>query len=171
MKANERELAASRNREAESRRLEQRESELRDIFNNNNTSDPLYIDPKYIPEGWEYYWARESLRGEPDVGRIIELRKKGWTPVPASRHPHMVFEDFLARKEYLRGYIADRGLVLVERPKSVGDEFRAKLNSLNNRVLKSMPGTEEYDPTFKSSPGITTRSLYRDAVPHQGGFV
>lgn len=163
MRATAKETTISRNREAESRRLQEREEELRDVVN-TSYADPLYVDPALVPEGWEYHWGRESYMGHPDDGRIVELRKKGWTPVPASRHPSMVFEHFWGNKEYLRGFISHKGLVLVERPKSIGDKARAMLNALNNRIKHSMPGTEH----FQSQPGIATKSLYKDADSSYG---
>lgn len=156
---------ASRSRESESRRLETRIEELRDVFS-AAYSDPLYIDQSIIPHGWEYYWGRESSYGLPDTARIIELRKRGWTPVPADRHPDLVFQDFMGRDGYMRGYISQKGLVLVERPKFIGDKARAILDAHNNKIKHSMPATED----FRSQPGITTKYIKNPEVTHEVGI-
>lgn len=138
-----------KSRTEEARRLEERLAELRPVMN-MTYADPLYVDPDKIPPGWEYYWVRESILGEADLGRTVEMKKKGWTPVPASRHPEMCFDDFLGRQSHLKGYIFHKGLVLFERPKEIGDKERKKQQEYNAKILQSMPGTENFmsDPTI-----------------------
>lgn len=126
----------------ETRRLEERIAQLRPVLN-MTYKDPLYIPPEIIPPGWEYYWVRESIRGVIDEGRIVEMKRKGWTPVPADRHPEMAFDDYLARgTSHLNGFIYHKGLILFERPKEIGDEERRAISNFNNRIVNSLPGID-----------------------------
>jgi len=151
-----------RQRVEDSRRLELRVNELRPVMN-MSYKDPLYIDPELVPDGWEYFWVRESVLGEPDFGRTVEMKRKGWTPVPADRHPEMTFDDFLGRMSHLKGYIFHKGLVLFERPKEFGDMERKAIQQHNEQILRSMPGTEN----FMAEPTIPARFLV-DPAPKRG---
>ena len=71
-----------------------RAQELRDRMRNNAVDptmhDDFYIDPRNIPEGWDYNWKRESIAGQTDQEHMIEMRSAGWEPVDARRHPDLV---------------------------------------------------------------------------------
>jgi hypothetical protein len=127
----------------ESRIIEERLSQLRDGLN-MNWVDPLYIDPEKIPGGFEYRWIRESTYDQPDTSRIVEMKRKGWTPVPAERHPEMVPEDFLGRTTHLKGFIFHKGLILFERPKEVGALEQKAMSQYNAKIMKSMPGLDNF---------------------------
>lgn len=129
----------------ETRRAEERMAELNPVMN-MTYDDPLYIPENLIPPGWTYYWVRESIRagGEPDTGRVIEMRRKGWSPVPADRHPELQFEDFFGRDSHLRGYIFQKGLILCERPTAMNEIEMKKYQDHSMRVTGSMPGLENF---------------------------
>ncbi len=145
-------------RVAESRNANNREQELRSIMD-MSYQDPLYIPPEIIPVGWEYYWVRESCKGEGDSGRMVEMRRKGWMPVPADRHPEMVFDDFFGRLNHVQGMIYQKGLILCERPKEHGEVERKMIEEKNFQIMTSMPGTENFmgNPTM---PGHVQNETY-----------
>lgn len=141
------------NRFEESRGLEEREAQKRAVMSMTG-SDPLYVDPDVIPHGVEYRWMRESIQDRPDNKRMVEVRRKGWTPVPASRHPDMVYKDFFGRLDHMNAYIYHSGLLLCERPAELGRLEMQRIADHNHQVMTSMPGTDN----FMGEPGIPVRN-------------
>lgn len=78
-----------------------------------NNTDPFYIDPSVIPDGWRYQWCRNSVAGEIDTANMIAHTENGWRPVPAERHPGMFMVDGH------KGPIERGGLILMERPSAL----------------------------------------------------
>ncbi|HEY5234615.1 MAG TPA: hypothetical protein VIJ14_00435 [Rhabdochlamydiaceae bacterium] len=103
---------------------------------------PLDVDN--IPEGYEYFWARESLQGVPDRNRVDGLIKRGWSFVPSSWHPELDGSDVLNRHAEFKGYIYNQGLILMKRPIEFGDRERAYIANHNMMVEKQMPGLEGF---------------------------
>jgi hypothetical protein len=70
------------------------------------------------PEGWNYEWKRKTVIGQEDPAYQVDLARRGWEPVPASRHPDMMPST--------GGYdsIERKGMILMERPKEITDEAR-----------------------------------------------
>ena len=102
------------------------------------------------PQGWEYFLGREFehwrersedgclvAKQQRDDRRIAELRKNGWTAVPADRYPQL---DHL----HADGALRYRGLILLERPKAVGDKARAELEAVNAEIIKSLGACNSY---------------------------
>ncbi len=143
---------SDKTRTNDTRLMDERDYEMRAIMD-MHYQDPLYVDPKVIPPGMEYYWVRESTLGQGDTSRMVEMKRKGWKPVPADRHPEMVFDDFFGRLEHVKGYIYQKGLILCERRKELGDAERKQIDLKNYQIMSSMPGTEN----FMSEPSIPTQ--------------
>lgn len=80
--------------------------------------DRFRINPNEVPEGWTYEWKRKYVLGQADPSYEVELARKGWDPVPLSRHPHMmpVGTDMKT--------IERDGMILMERPKELTDEAK-----------------------------------------------
>jgi hypothetical protein len=131
----------AQNRDSELRVSTERNKQLNRVMNMEYYS-PLWVDPDLIPLGMEYRWIRESVLGQPDLSRSIEMRRAGWTPVPASRHPDMCFDDFLGRQTHLKGFIFHKGLVLFERERKIGDAEKEYWAELNRKRVTSLPGRE-----------------------------
>jgi hypothetical protein len=131
------------NRITEGRATETRQVDER-VLMNMAYSDPLYIDPKIIPDDVDYYWVRESYLGQPDTSRMVDMRRKGWEPVPAERHPELVFADFFGKATHTNGFISQKGLVLCDRPKHYGKIEKDQIDKRNYEILCSMPGTENF---------------------------
>ena len=81
--------------------------------------DDFFVDPSSIPDGWTYEWKRLTVLGMEDPSYQVSLRRTGWTPVPAHRHPEMMpaghKDDAILRK----------GMILMERPEEITQEVRA----------------------------------------------
>lgn len=107
-------------------------------------NDPLYIPEEAKPDGWDYYWVRESLLGDPQSSRLGAMRRNGWRIVEASRHPEMCFADPFGRASYLQGCIHHGGLVLCERPKAMGDKERLEFESHNDQLVQNMAGLHNF---------------------------
>ena len=81
-------------------------------------TDEFYVPPGEIPEGWTYEWKRKSVLGQEDAAHQVALARKGWEPVPASRHPSFMPDS--------GGFntIERKGMILMERPAEVTAEAR-----------------------------------------------
>jgi hypothetical protein len=63
-----------------------------------------------IPKGRSYQWVAAAIEGEPSTTRHMDLMlERGWTPVPAKRHPKMC-------RRGRRIFVDDQ--ILMERPTS-----------------------------------------------------
>jgi hypothetical protein len=126
-------------RTEESRRLEAREMELREQFD-MTANDPLWVDPRKIPHGWEYAWIKTALLDIPDFVREIQTKKIGFTPVPSDRHPELCTEGMLGQLKH--NYIKYRGLMLCEIPKSVMDRRRKTQALQNFQITDQLQGLQ-----------------------------
>jgi len=140
------------NRMSEGRTAESRAQTLR-ILNNMEYQNSLHVPPEIIPPGMDYYWGTISIMGMPRPNRMIELKRKGWEPVPAERHPELAFTEFFETNSQMRGHIWRDGLVLLERPTEYGDIERKQTEERNYQILTTMPGTEN----FLGEPSIPTK--------------
>jgi hypothetical protein len=80
--------------------------------------DRFRIDANEVPEGWSYEWKRKLVLGKPDPAYEVELARKGWEPVPLSRHPHMMPVGSAIE------FVERDGMILMERPKELTDEAK-----------------------------------------------
>ena len=144
----------------ESREVEQRKHEKRPKFNMFYTG-PMDIDPAEIPEGMEYRYIRTDTLDRPDNGRLPEMSQKGWTVVPASRHPQKAFSDPLGRLTSVRDYIYYKGAVLCERPIELGEQEYEILRRKNESDLLSMPALHNTlgDPAVVRSDTYTSKNI------------
>lgn len=102
-------------------RAARRAAELRDHLGEEPDGvDEFFIDPNDIPDGWDYEWKAKFVLGQEQATHILALRRSGWEEVPTSRHPsYMPMGSDLP-------YIERKGMVLMERPKEITDEARAR---------------------------------------------
>lgn len=111
-------------------RAAQRAAELREHLGDmDEGSDDFYVSPSDVPDGWSYEWKRKTVLGQEDPAYQVQTARKGWEPVPASRHPSYM-PDGGAHKTIER-----KGMVLMERPQEITDEARAaELRRARNQV-------------------------------------
>lgn len=101
-------------------RAAQRAAELRGHLGSiDEGEDKFFVDPADIPDGWDYEWKRRTVYGAEDPAYQVAIARRGWEPVPASRHPSMMPSGYTGQT------IERDGMVLMERPKEISDEARA----------------------------------------------
>ena len=102
-------------------RAARRAAELRDHLGEEpDGTDEFYIDPNDIPDGWDYEWKARFVMNQEQATHILALRRAGWEEVPTSRHPSYMPMNSDAP------YIERKGMVLMERPKEITDDARAR---------------------------------------------
>lgn len=141
-------MAKRQIRETDTRKTEDRESILRAI-QDDDYRDPMYIPPEIVPPGWVYKWGTHSLLGEPKPEVMMKYRRKGWTPVPASRHPDLAYQSTNADPS-INGAIWRGGQVLIERRVEYENAEIEHNEKVNLEALQSMPGQDNYlgDPNL-----------------------
>jgi hypothetical protein len=128
-------------------------------------TDEFFIDPRDIPPGWSYEWKRKTVLGQEDPAYMVSLARKGWEPVPASRHPHMMPEGWVSTATIER-----KGLILMERPLELTEEQReidrrAAINQVRQKEqqLAAAPaGT--FERNNKDSSLVKVKKSY-EAIP------
>lgn len=106
--------AASRGLREAAIRAEQIRKKMEDDGSNIDFHDDFYIDPRKIPDGWDYNWKRHTTANMPDPAYERDLLQAGWEPVDTSRHPEMM-------PPRSSGPIIRKGMMLMERPKEISD--------------------------------------------------
>ncbi len=125
------------------RAAESRYKEIRKVHTMEHT-DPLYISEDRVPFGWEYMWGREYIKdNHADFKRQADLLRTGWTPVPASRHPEKCLQLSAIPDTDVSNHIRYVGLILMERPLSIGEEERDKNAEEHDRIIRELPGVEQ----------------------------
>lgn len=153
-------MSTRKERNQETRDMELREMQTRDFSSRDAEAhriiglddyDPLN-EPR-PPEGMVYHWVREYIKdNEMDNNRLREMHRRGWRPVPASRHPEMGLDDFWGSvaETTREGYIRHKGGILCERRKELHDLEMKKSAQKAWIYEKSLPGIEK----FQGIPGI-----------------
>jgi hypothetical protein len=108
----------------------------RHIFN-DGIEGPFYIDPSTKPSDKDYRWVRAEIEGREDSINVKNALREGWEPVPPDRHPEHTFT--LKKTDIKPDYIESNGHILMERDKSIGEEYKeriaketeAQVNSVN----------------------------------------
>lgn len=127
-------------------------------------TDDFYIDSTIIPDGWSYEWKTRTVMGAEDPAYQVALARKGWEPVPASRHPELMPVN---SKDAI---ITRKGMVLMERPLELTEEAR----SIENRRARNQVRAKEeqlsaapagqFERSNKDSPLIKVKKSY-EAMP------
>lgn len=133
-----REAQTARSSREEEERLNQSRAFLQNLY-----PDRLYFPKEEIPEQMDYRWIREEVQGSPDRARITVMTRKGWTPVPASRHPNFLSDRTWNGTLYKEDVIRVQGLILCERPKELGkieDQTLKARNQLNRTAVNWSAG-------------------------------
>jgi hypothetical protein len=100
-------------------RAARRAAEVRaNVGTMDDGTDEFYIDPATVPPGWSYEWKRKTNVGAEDPAYQVSLARKGWDPVPASRHPSYMPTGSS------NATIERKGMILMERPKELTDEAK-----------------------------------------------
>lgn len=125
------------------------------IDNRMSPNDPLYFPPEKIPYGWEYKWVMFAVMGENQDDYLRAQFYKGWSPVPADRHPEEAKTHLMSHDIHSQGNtIRRKGLILCEIPKVVADQLRDQRDKEQRDVMKTLSSAIEHipqDPTIPSS--------------------
>lgn len=115
---------------------------------NMEYQDALSIPPEIIPKGMVY--GRADIRR---TDRIQRLLQKGWSFVPASRHPEMTFYGIEAPDPRTADWIMyGKDLVLMERSIEIHQFEQKKMDEDNARRMQTTPGLENapYRPNIQT---------------------
>lgn len=97
----------------------------------------LHVDPSLIPPGEEWQWIREATLGQPDFENVDARLDAGWTPVTTQEAPRFKRVSIPGRA-VTDDLVRRGGLMLVKRPKEIGDAERAALAQQNKQILASV---------------------------------
>ena len=108
------------------------------------------------PDGWTYEWKRKSVMGQEDPAHMTDLLRKGWEPVPASRHPEMMPTDSTNLA------VERKGMVLMERPTELVEEARlierrralGQVRAKESQLAGTPDGTLSRDADPRTRPNI-----------------
>lgn len=109
---------AMTNEEDPRARAARRAAEVRDHLGDMDDGTNQFPLPP-APDGWTYEWKRKSVMGQEDPAHMTDLLRKGWEPVPASRHPEMMPTGNTYES------VERKGMILMERPTELVEEARA----------------------------------------------
>lgn len=127
-----------------------------------SNTNPFYIDPSIIPDGWEYQWNVYTVYNEPAVGQRVHMAENGWRPVPAEKHPGYFMP------EGHKGDIIRDGLILEERPKILSDEARMEERSkavAQKRGAREQFGIQNLPESMSArTPGVAANTYARSSI-------
>jgi hypothetical protein len=95
-----------------------RAAEIRNNSSELDNGTDEYATPP-APDGWTYEWKRKSVMNMDDISHMNHVRRTGWMPVPVERHPEMM-------QVGAEGSIERKGMILMERPEEITNDFRNK---------------------------------------------
>jgi hypothetical protein len=143
-------------------RAARRAAEVRSHNNGDmdDGTDEFYIDKSSIPDGWSYEWKTHAVTGMDMTAYQTNLRRKGWEPVEASRHP-----ELMPRGE-IGSEITRKGMILMERPKELTDEAkeiekrraRQQVTNKQEQLNAAKPG--EFERANKDSSLVKVKRGY-----------
>lgn len=128
--------------------------------------DKFYVDPRIVPDGWSYEWKTHTILGKENPSYQVSLAHRGWEPVPRSRHPEMMPDN------YTGNTIVREGMILMERPAEITDEVKAaeyrkardQVKTKETQLNASPPGTFERDNKGKPMASVS-RSYETIPIP------
>lgn len=124
----------------ESREFEERQAQILKVLN-MDYDDPMRIDNK--PDTMDYRWVRHTVLGDPSFSQVARAKHRGWTEVPAYRHPELISYD-PNRPDQRNSWIENRGSILMERPCHYGDIERKKIDEFHYKQLMGAPGNSQF---------------------------
>jgi hypothetical protein len=102
--------------------------------------DKFWIDPDTVPDGWSYEWKVRTVLNAENPAHQLELQRRGWTPVPASRHPEKMPSEWKGQT------IEMDGMIMMERPKEITDE------AINDRLRRARMQVRAKEEQLAAAP-------------------
>lgn len=156
---------ARQSRNAVSRAAETREASMRKRPETHFQSK-LYVPAEKIPANMTYAWVRESTLNEPDPDNMTDRMIRGWSPVPASRHPEMVPPPLPGYEGLEVSVIRRGGLILCECPTRDVNDRVADRDLENIETLQDVAWTGNADPNLprvdESTVGFERVTSFKD---------
>ena len=123
-------------------------------------TDKFYVPQSIIPDGWTYEWKTLTVLNAENPAHQVELARRGWEAVPASRHPEMMPHGWTG-KTILRD-----GMILMERPKEITDEAlsiryrraRSQVRAKEEQLVAAPPG--QFERNNKDSSLVKVKKSY-----------
>lgn len=159
-----------KSRAEDARRLEERIAQCQNL---TFGVDESILDKvrSLAPDGWTYAWILSSIYNEPN-DRIKVQKARGWTAVPADRHPELFFNDTIDGSRSQNGIIEHKGVILCERPTVIcereAEAYRQKTMKFQNTIPDAnrymgdplMPGRFQNDKgQFVNNPDLVRTNL------------
>lgn len=85
------------------------------------------------PDGWTYEWKRKMVANQEDFTHQNAMARTGWEPVPVSRHREMM-------QPGATGAIERKGMILMERPTEIQNEYRRHWEKEARRAVSQKEG-------------------------------
>lgn len=124
------------------------------VSNSMSAIDPLYIDPKLVPEGWVWKWLARTVLGIPDYERENAKFSDGWAPVRASDFPELLGNRISDPEINNHGNVVMRkGLLLCEITAKKYKQMEDATAKVHASAIKSLGNAVERmpnDPTIPS---------------------
>lgn len=120
--------------------------------------NPFHIPKDIIPDGMSYEWKRYRYGGIIDASYQTRMMQRMWSPVPSSRHPHMVWAESDSK------YIEIDGLLLMERPSYLTDEAHERQKYRANDQIEGQFRKLELEGRKKEMPA-NLKMRYEMMVP------
>lgn len=150
-------------------RAAQRAAELLDggLDVDEIANDEFKIDLSAIPDGWDYEWKRHEVLGAKDPSYEVDIRRMGWEPVPADRHPEMMPVGY-------KGVAIERkGMILMERPAEITRRVRDRdakaardlVRTKEEALSEAAPGQFERVDGNRSKTARISKSVEPMAIP------
>lgn len=144
-----------------------RSAELRDHLGGmDQGTDKYAIDQSIIPDGWSYEWKTLTVYGAENPSYQVSLRKTGWEPVPAGRHPELMPTGYKGET-----IIVD-GQQLMERPEEITEEVkkidaqraRRQVRAKEEQLVAAPQG--QFERSNKDQPLVKIRKTFEPmAIP------
>ena len=101
--------------------------------------------------GWSYQWIRHTIYNSTEYSELPTMKRAGWREVP----PDGLRGYFREQTPEGQNYIADEGLILVERPEGMTKDARREQHAEASRHYKQQIH-KIYDENAKLPPGMKT---------------
>lgn len=128
-------------------RARKRMAELRPLLENESiggeVADKFYAE---APPGWTYEWKLYSVFNKEYPQYLAGLKHQGWSPVPASRVRHLLYDEYTDEN-----CVVD-GLILMERPKELTDRRRKQDHDFAVHQIKSKEEAAKYEAPEGTAP-------------------
>lgn len=126
-------------------------------------TDRFYIPPEIIPDGWSYEWKVQTVLNAENPAHMVELERKGWTPVPLDRNDG---HRAMMPMGWKGNTITRDGMILMERPQEITDEAiairnqraRAQVRSKEAQLAAAPPG--QFERTNKDASLVRVKKSY-----------